>query len=104
MDVYLLVLAVVLGISLLVSHIMQNVAFAKGYDKNAHTFAICFWLGVVGWFYVIALPDLVARKNQEELIGYQKVMTEEVIRLNNLLACGSMNAAEKDEYVELPPL
>lgn len=36
-------------------------AAEKGYGKEYHVFALCFWLGLVGWLYVIAMPD---RKKQ----------------------------------------
>lgn len=66
--VVFLVLVVYLIIDGIVASYMKQVAYLKGYDDNAHTFAICFWLGLPGWLYVVALPDLVARKNQETIV------------------------------------
>lgn len=63
------VLVVYLVINGITAYYMKNVAYAKGYDDNAHAFAMCFWLGIVGLLYVVALPDLVQRKNQEEIIA-----------------------------------
>lgn len=63
------VLIVYLVINGIIANFMKNVAYAKGYDDNAHAFAMCFWLGIAGWLYVVALPDLVERKNQEEIIN-----------------------------------
>ena len=41
-----------------VSKKFESIAFIKGYGKEIHSFAMCFWLGIVGYLYVIALPDL----------------------------------------------
>lgn len=64
---WIVVLVIYLAICGVIAYFMQNVAFAKGYDTNAHTFAMCFWLGIFGCLYVVALPDLVARQNQVAL-------------------------------------
>ena len=46
---------------------MCEVASLKGYDPaKKHIFAICFWLGIFGYFYVLALPDLKLHKLLEE--------------------------------------
>ena len=66
--IFLLVFAYFI-INFIIANAMQNVAFTKGYDSSAHAFAFSFWLGVAGWFYVIALPDLVSRKNQELILN-----------------------------------
>ena len=53
---------------------MCEVASLKGYEPaKKHIFAICFWLGIFGYFYVLALPDLKLRK----LLG-EKEETENV--------------------------
>ena len=57
----------------------------KGYGTEIHSFAMCFWLGVIGCLYVIALPDL---KREALIIS---------------LASGSNSnneAEEDDEYEE----
>lgn len=72
-------------IDIIVANYMKNVAYVKGYDDNAHAFALCFWLGVAGWLYVVALPDLVARKNQEEIIELLKNGSkQEIVKLPEL--------------------
>lgn len=63
-----IVVLVYLVINVIVASYMKNVAYAKGYDDNAHAFAISFFLGIAGWIYVVALPDLIARDNQEKII------------------------------------
>ena len=51
------VLVVALYISAIVASKFEQIAIQKGYDSSIHSFAMCFWLGVVGYLYVIALPD-----------------------------------------------
>ena len=34
-----------------------EIASAKGHGKEVHAFAMCFWLGIIGYLYVIALPN-----------------------------------------------
>ncbi len=40
---------------------MQSVVEKKGYT-DVRVVAMCFWLGIIGYLYVIALPDLELRK------------------------------------------
>lgn len=47
---------------------MCEVAESKGYNaKEKHIFALCFWFGIFGFLYVIALPDLKMRKLMIEI-------------------------------------
>ena len=61
-----------------VSKLFEKIAFDKGYDESAHPFAMCFWLGIVGYIYVAAMPKLtadeIAKKRKISNIGpkYQK--------------------------------
>ena len=56
----LIVFALILGLFIRkrVALKFEKIAFQKGYDSSIHSFAMCFWLGIVGYLYVIALPDL----------------------------------------------
>ena len=67
-----LFLIILLVISLVVDYIValkfEKIAFQKGYDKSIHSFAMCFWLGIVGYLYVIALPNL---KNSYNISGVE---------------------------------
>ncbi len=47
----------VLTVRYIVAKKFEEIAKQKGYGKEAHAFAMCFWLGVFGALYVIALPD-----------------------------------------------
>ena len=42
----------------------EKIAFDKGYDRKAHPFGMCFWLGVIGYIYVAAMPKLTANEIQ----------------------------------------
>lgn len=85
-----IIAAVYLVINGIVAYHMKNVAYSKGYDDDASAWAMSFWLGIPGWLYVLALPDLVARKNQEIII--------------ELLTNGNNNAIGEIEQDELPEL
>ena len=58
---------------------------AKGYNSaSEHIFAICFWFGLFGFLYALALPDLklqrliksIADKNKEPRHQEKKVQKE----------------------------
>ena len=51
-------LAVVIFIQYKVAKLFEKIALDKGYDKKACAFAMCFWLGFVGYIYVAAMPKL----------------------------------------------
>ena len=57
----------------------EQIASLKGYGKEIHSFAMCFWLGIVGYLYVIALPDL---KREAQIISIAS-------RLNSNLSSGN---------------
>ncbi|MBQ8416926.1 MAG: hypothetical protein IJX13_08560, partial [Clostridia bacterium] len=44
----------------------EKIAIQKGYDEEIHSFAMCFWLGLAGYLYVIALPDLTISRPLEK--------------------------------------
>ena len=66
------VLIVLLVINFIGASKMRDVAFEKGYDDSVHAFAMCFWLGIIGYMFVIALPDIEARKKQDVIIEFLK--------------------------------
>lgn len=58
---YVVFLVVVIFVNIVMAFKMQDVVEKKGYtDVNA--FALCFFFGIFGYFYVTALPDLELRK------------------------------------------
>ena len=54
-------------INLVFASLMNAVAVSKGYE-NSHAFALVFLFGVFGMLYVIALPDLKARQQREDIL------------------------------------
>ena len=59
----LIPVAIVLLVNYIVAKKFEEIAFQKGYDSTIHSFAMCFWLSIIGYLYVIALPDLRERHN-----------------------------------------
>lgn len=58
---------VVLAVNFLFATLMNNIAVSKGYE-NSHAFALVFFFGVLGMLYVIALPDLKAQEQREDIL------------------------------------
>ena len=46
---------------------MAEAASKKGYGDEEHVFLKCFFLGIYGYLYVIALPDKTLQKQSEEI-------------------------------------
>lgn len=59
-------LVVALIINFVIAKKFEEIAFDKGYTEEKHTFALCFWLGIIGYIYVAALPDIRATKSIAE--------------------------------------
>lgn len=48
---------------------MVDAAVEKGYDKQkAENFMVCFLFPIIGHLYIIALPDRIAQKQNEEML------------------------------------
>ncbi len=52
--------------------LMNKAAVRKGYGDDAHAWAMCFWLGIIGGIYVIALPDLIQQNQNQQIIELLK--------------------------------
>lgn len=70
----LLTIAVYLVIGYIIGKKMENVATEKGYGTEAHAFAMCFWLGIIGCIYVAALPDKIQQNQNQQIIELLKEM------------------------------
>ena len=70
-------------INAVVASKFEDIAFQKGYDSSIHSWAMCFWLGIVGYLYVIALPD------------------KSVQNLPNSTIAPSSNAASVEDNIEI---
>ena len=55
---YVIMVVIFLVIQYIIAKKFEEIAFQKGYDESVHSCAMCFWLGLVGYLYVIALPNL----------------------------------------------
>jgi hypothetical protein len=64
---YFIIALIALSINLLFAALMNSVAVNKGYE-NSHAFALVFFFGVFGMLYVIALPDMKAREQMEDIL------------------------------------
>ena len=61
---WLIGVGIILYIQWVIAKKFEKIAFQKGYNEEIHSFAMCFWLGLIGYLYVIALPDLtISRAN-----------------------------------------
>ena len=56
------------GIRAIIAIHMNKVAKMKGHEK-CHAFALCFFLGIPGYIYVVALPDMVQRQQLQSIIN-----------------------------------
>ena len=53
---------------IIAANLMEKSALLKGYGKDYHIWAICFWLGLFGILYTISLPDLILQAQNSEII------------------------------------
>ena len=60
----LIPIAICLVINAVIASKFEDIAHMKGYGPEMHCFAMCFWLGILGCLYVIALPDRGMREAQ----------------------------------------
>lgn len=76
-------LVMVIAINYIIAKKFEGIAQAKGYYKPAvNAFAICFWLGIVGYLYIIALPNKTLDVMQ---LNHQKKIIEFLENINNKL-------------------
>ena len=68
MAIWLIAALVVIIINCFFASLMNNVAISKGHE-NSNAFILVFLFGIFGMLYVIALPDLKARQQREDLIA-----------------------------------
>ena len=67
----LIIYALLIYLNYIIAKKFELIAFAKGQTRAAHAFEMCFWLGIVGYLYVIALPNAnydIKRLNQQKRI------------------------------------
>ena len=67
-----------------IAFFMESAAIQKGHGKEAHAFAMCFWLGIFGCLYVIALPDLKQQKKLNKIVELLSNQTLEPVLHNDI--------------------
>ncbi|MCI6021999.1 MAG: hypothetical protein MRZ64_09960 [[Bacteroides] pectinophilus] len=65
--IFFIIVCVVIAV--VKAYLMDDAAIRKGYEGQVHAWAISFWLGIFGDIYILALPDLFERRNQEKLLN-----------------------------------
>lgn len=78
----LLIVVVYLIIGFIIGRMMENAAADKGYGTEAHAFAMCFWLGIIGCIYVAALPDKIQQKQNQKIIELLSIKDDKVSNTN----------------------
>lgn len=65
--VYLITLVIILVINYIAAKKFESIAIDKGYTpEDAHPFAMCFWLGIIGYLYVCAMPNKTLQSAQRQ--------------------------------------
>lgn len=72
--IILLILVYVL-VNLYFASLMTIVAKEKGYE-NSNVFVLVLFFGIIGILYAIALPDLQARQQREDILNVLLEMKE----------------------------
>lgn len=72
MKYIIIVLLIGFVINAIGATLMKNSAILKGYGEDAHIWAICFWLGILGCLYVISLPDKIIQSQNQQLIELER--------------------------------
>lgn len=75
----LVCLCIFIFLNYIIASHFSEIAELKGHDSK---FWFCFFFGIVGWIYVISLPDLISRENQESLIDIQEKILLEMKNTN----------------------
>ena len=79
-DLVVISILVAMLINAVIAFFMESAAIQKGHGKEAHAFAMCFWLGIFGCLYVIALPDLKQQKKLNKIVELLSNQTSEAIQ------------------------
>lgn len=64
---YFIIALIAISINILFAALMNSVAVNKGYE-DSRAFTLVFFFGVFGMLYVIALPDMKAREQMEDIL------------------------------------
>lgn len=62
---------------------MTDVLLSKGYEHSVNIWVMIFLLGIAGWIYVLALPDLVQRNTQMKILINQEKILKKIANTDN---------------------
>ena len=74
--IVILVLFGILIVNGILAKQMADVAAMKGYGKEIHAWAWCFCLGIMGYIYVLSLPDKITQAQNQQIIELLKKSME----------------------------
>lgn len=80
---YLVIIGVAIYINYLVAKKFESIAFTKGYTTEVHAFAMCFWLGMIGYIYVLALPNLIMMGQNKDMIDSLRSIKNDTAKIEN---------------------
>ena len=80
---YLVIIAVAIYINYLIAKKFESIAFTKGYTTEVHAFAMCFWLGMIGYIYVLALPNLIMMGQNKDMIDSLRSIKNDTAKIEN---------------------
>lgn len=79
MKLLLVILAIIIIkvlINIKLANYMVKAAELKGYGPEAKVLSLVYWTGTFGCLYVIALPDLVLQRQNEQILKHLNTAPE----------------------------
>ena len=86
--IYIGIVAALVYLNYVIAKKFEKIAFEKGHPKETHVFRMCFWLGLVGYLYVIALPNV---NHDTKMLNQQKRMIELLKNLDDKKTEGNLS-------------
>lgn len=69
---WIVIILIAVLVNAIGAYLMKGAAIQKGYGEDIHAWAICFFLGIFGYLYIIALPDKVTQSQNQQIIDLLK--------------------------------
>ena len=63
---------IIIAVRAYCAYLIQQSMILKGYGKDLHAWAICFWFGILGYFYIFSLPDKIQQGQNQQIIELLK--------------------------------
>ena len=90
---FLVILAGVIYLNHIIAKKFEEIVFEKGYGTELNAYHMCFWLGVIGYLYVIALPN--KKLNSLQLKQQKRIL--EILEKSDTLNKGADFERKEDE-------